>query len=436
MSGWRLLAALLALEAALTALDLARGGGGIAPEERHNAHAGLLLACGHWDKILELQYRPFCGGCSVEAAMAAPLYRLLGASVGAWKAVPALFHLLVVAAGGALVARQDRRALLAWGALVLGTPAFARDVAMTGWGNHAESLGLGLAAGALLLGQRRWLCWPLAGAIATFAAWFCHTATWAPVALVVAAVGLSWRYAPLVLVGMPLGLAPAWWALRAQPEAAAAARDWWTGLELAPFAELRRWLWDDWVASGLWPGQAGWPSALWWGGLAALALYGAVRSLSAPDSRRFLPLALGALLCAYLLRYDLWRDTLPLQEYDAFNLRYRVPLLGLVMACAALAPGRAVLPIAALLGGAGLILRIAAWAPAATPLGATVYAEDGWPDRTVPTGQPPQRLDRLMGRPADIEAARRFLAEHADPLPECRALHEAELQRRQGLSSP
>lgn len=429
-----ILAILLIIEAMLTALDLAWGGGVLAAEERHNAHAGLLLACGHWDAAWALQYRPFCGGCTAEAALAAPIFRLAGASVAAWKLVPALFHWLAVAAGGLLAAQKAARAALIWGILVLGAPAFVGEVSLTGWGDHAESAGLGLLAGALLLQRGRWVAWPLAGAIAAFAVWFCHTAAWAPVALVLAALSLSWRHAPLVLVGVPVGLIPAKLYFDAQPQDLAAAQDLWTGLQPAPLPELRRWLWDDFVVGGLWPGQGGWPSGLWWGGLLALALVGAASALR--DSRRFLPLALLALLCAYALRYDLWRDTLPLASYDAFNLRYRVPLWILLSACAACAPIRVALPVAALLGGAGLVLRVSAWTPGATPLDRPLYEDDGWPDRTVPTGQPPQRLDRLMGRPSDIEAARRFLDAHEDPLPECRDLHEAELRRREALHSP
>ena len=59
---------------------------------------------------------------------------------------------------------------------------------------------------------------------------------------------------------------------------------------------------------------------------------------------------------------------------------------------------------------------------------------DGRVDWTVPEGEPPQRLDRVMSRPQDIEAARAFLDDHDDALDVCRDLHHSELGRRVGLA--
>ena len=59
---------------------------------------------------------------------------------------------------------------------------------------------------------------------------------------------------------------------------------------------------------------------------------------------------------------------------------------------------------------------------------------DGRVDWSVPEGDPPQRLDRLMHREVDVSAARSFLSSHEDELPVCRSLHAAELGRRVGLA--
>ena len=59
-------------------------------EELFNARAGVQFACGHLDRAWEMQYRTFCGGCTAEGVLAVPLYVLLGPTVLAWKAVPAI----------------------------------------------------------------------------------------------------------------------------------------------------------------------------------------------------------------------------------------------------------------------------------------------------------------------------------------------------------
>ena len=92
--------ALLALEVVATLVDLTFGPWGprVHWEERFNARAGVQIACGHIDAVWAMQYRTFCGGCTAEAVMAAPLFLALGPVVKVWKVIPTLFHLGIVAA--------------------------------------------------------------------------------------------------------------------------------------------------------------------------------------------------------------------------------------------------------------------------------------------------------------------------------------------------
>ena len=94
----------LLVEGVLTLVDIGWGPWSVVGfEEGRNARAALKLACGHADRLLDLQYRDFCGGCTADAVLAAPLLRHIGDAVWVWKLVPAGFHLLLVAAVGALV---------------------------------------------------------------------------------------------------------------------------------------------------------------------------------------------------------------------------------------------------------------------------------------------------------------------------------------------
>ncbi len=121
----RIAVALVLAELLLSAVDLLLG-----PflrvhwEERFNARNGVLFACGHLDAAFDLQYRTFCGGCTTESLMAAPLFRWLGASHLVWKLVPELFHAVITAAGAALAGRAaGPKAAAAFAALMLGHPA-------------------------------------------------------------------------------------------------------------------------------------------------------------------------------------------------------------------------------------------------------------------------------------------------------------------------
>jgi hypothetical protein len=247
---------LLLAEALATAMDLAWGAGRhLYLEELYNWRAGLLLACGHWESVWALQYRPFCGGCTAEAVVAAPLLRLLGDGLWAWKLVPAGFHLLGVGAGAALLGRSG--GAVGWLLVVLAAPPFCRALALTGFGNHAEVGGLCLLATLLVAtgeGQaagRRWGLGLPGGAVAGLALWFAYSAAWLPLAL----LGLAGRRSLPWLLGLPLGLLPAllWW--RSNPDQLGPVVQMWGKVELAPLDRLPDWLLLDGVRGGA-PGPA------------------------------------------------------------------------------------------------------------------------------------------------------------------------------------
>ena len=109
-------------------------------EEGYNATAAALIACGHLESIWALQYKWFCGGCTTESLLAAPLFKLFGPSVFAWKWSVGWIHIAVVSAGVAIAGRAGgARSAFVFGGLMLAAPGFYRELALTGFGNHAES---------------------------------------------------------------------------------------------------------------------------------------------------------------------------------------------------------------------------------------------------------------------------------------------------------
>lgn len=463
------LGAALAALALGAALDLARGPWTtIGFEEAQNARAGLAFACGHFSAWRALLYRPFCGGCTVDGLLAAPLLRLLGPVEGAWKLVPAGASVL---AGLGLFALSRRLggARAGWLSLLLllGAPWAHRELALTGWGNHAEALVFPFWGLFSLVGGRaapRFGRGLLAGVLLSFGVYYTASVAWAwPVAALLAAA--AGRGALLgLLLGAPLGLLP--WAASqlgaVSPVEVAADR--WLQLRPAPPAALLRALVLEPLRPGaLWPADRGPPAAL--GSVAAgllglLGLAGAARAARRGPSGAFARLRAAApalcllsLVLAFALRYDLWAPEAELLGYAPFTLRYRVAFGPLLVwgAAAGLgaagrgaagggAPGRGgrLGAMAALaLGGVGVFglgWRALAWSGGPAPgLQRPLLLGAADPDPTVPEGQPPTRRAAAQGRAVDLEAARVFAVGHVDPLPRCAAVHAGELARRLGL---
>ncbi len=120
------------------------------PEEMYNASHALELTRGHLTDALTLQYRSFCGGCTLDALLGAALFSVLPPIWLVWKLVPiGLTVALILAGVTALSRRQGIAAGWMLGALVV-LPAFSfAALSLIAWGNHYES-GV-IAAGALLL---------------------------------------------------------------------------------------------------------------------------------------------------------------------------------------------------------------------------------------------------------------------------------------------
>lgn len=451
-----LLAAVLAVGLGLDLVDVVWGPWArMHWEELFNARAAAQLACGHWEAAPRLQYRNFCGGCTAEAVGAAPLFGLLGAKVWVWKAMLAVLHLGIAAAGAGVAWRAaGPRAGVAFAALMVGAPGFYRELTHTGWGNHAESALFPLVATLLLVvaGHSRWTrpAWLLAaGGVVGAGLWFCQTSAWSLPVLGLGAVMVGGWLAPLVAGGFPVGFSPWWWFFEDRPNAAEQTVDWWANLEPASPAALLEHLFGDYLRDGLWAaseyGEPGWGAGLWWGLLWIGAAAGVVASLrgvrrAGPDrpARLLAPVGLLTYLVVLILRWDWWKWLPDVYVNEAFNLRYRAPLVPMLFLLLASAVGRRRGGWTLLAGGLaayGLARRAGTWdggRPAR--MWADVYQAAGWPDRTVPTGEPRQQLVRKQGRPQDVRAALDFVAGHEDPLPACARDHRFELGRRSGLA--
>ncbi len=448
------MAAVVAAEALLVLVDIARGPWTVVGfEEGRNARAALQLACGHADRLLALQYRDFCGGCTAEAVVGAPLLRLLGPTVGVWKLVPALFHLGVVAAVAGLATRAaGPSGALRAGLLLAAAPFAYRELALTGWGNHVESgalalgaLLLALAAGAVPRPGARLAAATGAGLLAGLGLWFCRTSAW--VGLPLAAVGLAgiWR-APrgpgaVVLGGLALGTAagllPALQFYGARPSAWAAETQRMGALQPAAPGALLAWVGGDLGPGRLWPGAGDPVDAL---GMLAVGLT-VVLGLAGLRRQPAVALGLAALGLAWALRADLWADQPPLSGFAPFHWRYRAPAWPLLVVGAASLPlsgaarGRRLATGAlALVAVVGLGWRVAAWTGGPAPgRSAPLAPLRPVPDPTVPPGMPAQRHPLRQGRPVDLAAAQAWTAGHDDPLAACHAAHVVEQGRRAGL---
>lgn len=469
-----LVGGLIALEAAFTAADLLLGRGAhIATEERLNAHAGTLVACGHLERLWDMQYRTFCGGCSAEALLAAPWFRLVGATTLAWKAIPLFFHGIVLAAGSLLVARVVRRlapdpavppsggllAAATFLALLVGAPTWYRDLLLTGWGNHVESAAFPLTAAFLATlaidrGLRAFPLTLLSGLVAGLGLWFCFTSGWGLPALLGVAL-LAWRRGlPLLVLTVPVGLLPLYLYWTSRPGARPELNDMGSGLDLASPVDLFGWVFGDFLRGGMWrdlpDALSVTLSAVGWGGLWLLGAWGIVACVRAwlrrPVAERapvlFVPLGLATLLGAYLLRQDLWSSTTSLRAWDPMDMRYRAPLYPLLaLSCAVAVP---VLPAGrvrrgvgigiALFVALGLGVRAGDWHPHVTAAWGLPAMEPATvPDVTAPTGRPPERNPGMQGRFSDVEGAIGFALRHRDDLPICTASHVGEAGRRLGL---
>ena len=323
-------------------------------EELFNARAGVQLACGHWEAAPRLQYRNLWW--LLQSGQGCTLLPHLG-RVWVWKAMLAVLHLCIAAAGSAVAWRAGGPwAGSAFAALMVGAPGFYRELTHTGWGNHAESALFPLVATLLLVGagRTRWMRPVLllaAGVVAGAGLWFCQTSAWALPVLAVAAVQVGRWQSPLLALGFPLGFSPWWWFFEERPRAAEETVDWWANLEIAPPLDLLNHLFGAWLREGLWAaseyGEPGLGAGAWWFLLwvaAAAGAWATLRRDGGPDpdgpARLLAPVGLLTYLAVLSVRWDWWKWLPDVYVNEAFNLRYRAPLVPLLFLLAAVAAGR------------------------------------------------------------------------------------------------
>lgn len=173
-------------------------------EEAYNATVGLVVAStGRWDHLLPLQYKTFCGGCTVHAITAAPVLSLLGDHFLAWKALAVLWGVATMLVGFVAVDRlAGRPAAWAWAILFAVPPLGLAELSLMRWGNHAETVLFVVGALALLRADR-----PVSlGLVLGLSAWFCRTSLYLLVGLAPFVLARPDRLR--VLAGVALGLSP------------------------------------------------------------------------------------------------------------------------------------------------------------------------------------------------------------------------------------
>ncbi len=437
-----------------TLMDVLMGPGAhMSTEEGYNATTAALIACGHTEAVWALQYKWFCGGCTAEAVLAAPLFSQFGPSVLAWKWVVGGIHLAMVSAGVAIAGRAaGARAAFVFGGLMLAAPGFYRELALTGFGNHAESTFFPFAGAAVLLfthkrsHRAKVIAALVAGILMGLGIWFTPTALHGLLGVLVIAVAAGPIPSGAFLLGLPIGLIPFVSYFRTVEIARGPAAQWWGTVELASPSALFQWVGSDFLQVQLWPHVGTFASSLWWYSLVVVAVLGAgalaVRTERPWALRWFVPVCLFSLVAGYALRFDLWLDNPAVSGYDPFNLRYRAPIFPLLALGAAFSSGSmeedsALRKISAgfvvILISVGFVFRVHGWNVGQEPVHRmSAVSIDGRIDRSVPEGEPPTRLGREMTRPQDLYAAVRFIDGHRDSLKVCRSLHIAELGRRLG----
>ncbi|MEC8425087.1 MAG: hypothetical protein VX000_14985, partial [Myxococcota bacterium] len=182
------------------------------PEELYNAGVAWMVGHGHADALFRMQYREFCGGCSLDALIAAPLLRVLGPWWLAWKLVPLAFTALLAGAGTWLIDRKTGRpAALAFAVLLALAPRAWQHLSLIGWGNHVEAGIVGTLGLLFAVSARRIQTRILAGGMLGISVWIGFSGVFAPFAALAVLLARRQRAAALqVALGIPLGLLP--WA--------------------------------------------------------------------------------------------------------------------------------------------------------------------------------------------------------------------------------
>lgn len=170
-------------------------------EEAYNATVGWMMwHTGAWDQLLELQYRTFCGGCTVVSALAAPTLGLFGDHFLVWKGLALVIALMGVVLGFvALRTLVDDSTAWVGAALLAIPPAGLSELGLMLWGNHQET-------GLFLLGALALMKWPRwQAALLGLAVVWGFTSLYFVVVLLPLAVRRDWRaIGPFLLTLTPL----------------------------------------------------------------------------------------------------------------------------------------------------------------------------------------------------------------------------------------
>lgn len=182
-------------------------------EERFNAAHAVSLAAGHWDALLDLQYRKFCGGCTFTAGAGAVFFSGLPSVFAVWKLVPLAFTAVLSAVGfrGLWRAASPTAAVLFVAMVSLAPPPWVR-LALLAWGNHYEA-GLFCLALALLAARGPSLsdrAHAAVGLLVGFAMWFGFSSTYAALGFVLVRA-LQRRWAALGWLALGALFAPLMW---------------------------------------------------------------------------------------------------------------------------------------------------------------------------------------------------------------------------------
>ncbi|MSP56189.1 MAG: hypothetical protein EXR69_11395 [Myxococcales bacterium] len=358
------------------------------------AHAGL------WDQLLPLQYKAFCGGCTVEALIAAPLLGLGGDHIVLWKAVALLWTAATLVVGfHALSSYAGRRAGWAFAVLYAVPPLGLSDLSLMLWGNHNESMLFVLAGLGLVAGGRR----PFAvGLVLGAGLWFSRTTIFAAVLL------LPWallrlrgrmerrprrRALRLLFLGLGVGLCPL---------LLPAARGDWGTYTMSPMANLMPHglaealsragpLWQvEPVATRLYVTLNHWTSAAGaWLAAVGLALFATLLDRTRGASRFILPAM--ALLFAVLYAVSGFPMTKMTLQGALMNMRYYAPWMLLLTAVCAASAGRVLWGVP---GAAAVLLMLgangAAWGESLRTLRSldlkAADLEDIWSTRAIHHG--------------------------------------------------
>ena len=343
-------------------------------EEAHTAGvAWYVWHAGLWDQLLNLQYKSFCGGCTVFAVIGAPVIGWGGDNFALWKGIALMWTGLTLIAAFVAVDLSAGRAA-AWGALVaLAVPPVGlSDVSLMLWGNHSESA-LWVAVAMALLGPTGRVRAGRAFALGVWlgaSLWFTRTSLYAVV--VIAGVsswramggGNAWRarapglLAPLagIALGASLLLVPAangdagYYDLsllaNVFPHGLAAAAE--RGSALVRPATLAAHLFRS-------LGGMGGLTTLWLLGVAA----GACFAVAAPSARRVLPWV--ALMLVFWLLYSM--SGVPVSDVGphagVIHSRYQAPWMFLLLVLGGAAAGEGIRTGGAARGfGVGIALAL------------------------------------------------------------------------------